>query len=76
MGMIYEIRHSDGLRRRGVHTKFRKDCFRHSKVNMREFIDTQTALRSYKPTLLEIVETLSNILNEGTHFIHTEERLE
>jgi hypothetical protein len=34
-----------------VHTKYRKDRFRHSKVNRRECIDTQTALRSHKLTL-------------------------
>jgi hypothetical protein len=36
---IYEVRRSHGLRCHGVHTKFHKDWFRHSKFNKR---DTQT----------------------------------
>jgi hypothetical protein len=35
-----------------VHTKFRYDWFRHSKVNREGFTDTQTALRSHKPTFI------------------------
>jgi hypothetical protein len=32
-GGIYEVRRWDGLRCHGIHTKFHKDWFRHSKVN-------------------------------------------
>jgi hypothetical protein len=41
MASIYEVRLSDGLRCHDVHTKFHKDWFRHSKVNVR---DTQTQI--------------------------------
>jgi hypothetical protein len=34
-----------------IHTKFHKDWFRHSKVNMGGFADTQTAWKSHKLTL-------------------------
>jgi hypothetical protein len=34
MGGIYEVRRLDGLRCHDIHTKFDKDWFRHSKVNM------------------------------------------
>jgi hypothetical protein len=51
MGGIYEVRRGDGLRWHDIHTKFHKDWFRHSKVDMGEFTDTQTALGSHKPTL-------------------------
>jgi hypothetical protein len=36
-----------------MHTKFHKDWFRHPEVNREEeFIDTQTAWRSHKPTFI------------------------
>jgi hypothetical protein len=35
-----------------LHTKFYKDCFRHSKFKREGYTDTQTALWSHKPTLI------------------------
>jgi hypothetical protein len=34
MEVVYELRRSDRVKCRGICTKFHKDCFRHSEVNM------------------------------------------
>jgi hypothetical protein len=41
MGGIYEVRRWDVLRCHGIHTKFIKDWFRHSKVEGKRHTDTQ-----------------------------------
>jgi hypothetical protein len=43
MGGTYEVRHWDGLRCHGIHTKFYRDWFLHSIVYRKELTDTQTA---------------------------------
>jgi hypothetical protein len=49
MWWIYEVRRWDGLRYHDIRTKFHKYWFRHSEVEGGG--DTQTGLRSHKPTL-------------------------
>jgi hypothetical protein len=39
-GRIYEVRRSDGLICRDIHTAFHKDCFWHSKVYEKGYTDT------------------------------------
>jgi hypothetical protein len=43
MGGFYEVHHWDGLRCHDIHTKFHKDWFRHSKVYMGGYTDTEVA---------------------------------
>jgi hypothetical protein len=50
-GRVYEVCRSDGLICHGIHTKFHKDCFRHSNVDDEGYADTQIGWRSLKPTL-------------------------
>jgi hypothetical protein len=52
MGRIYEVLCWDGLRWHDIDTKFHKDWFRHSKVDRKGFIDTQTARWCHKPTFI------------------------
>jgi hypothetical protein len=52
IGDIYEVHRSDGTRCHDIHTKFHKDWFRNSKVDMGGFTDTQTACWPHKPILL------------------------
>jgi predicted phosphatase len=46
MGGIYEVRRWDGLKCHDIHTEFRKDKFRHSKVDRRGFTDTHSMIIS------------------------------
>jgi hypothetical protein len=48
MGGIYKVRRWDPFRCHNMHTKFRKEWFRHSKVDSGRYIDAQTARRSHR----------------------------
>jgi hypothetical protein len=53
MGEAYAVRRWDGIRRNDTHVEFRKDWFRHLKVDeRRRYTDRETTWRSHKPIFI------------------------